>query len=519
MENAPRLTFKTYLNNSLICLDDLRDTIACRIDICLIYDRLNIRSIKEELMKQKFSEENTFENTMVCQELRFNIFKCNPFFCKYADLDGSKSLKKINKRELIKPFALCYSSKNRVERYSVENFRINTTTDITVEKVSVKISIQQIVSFLSMIRNTSNILQEKYIEKITKDESQANGRNVNSSSPKKSLFSTYDTSEDAQRFKETFEVFSNRYYQVPKKKVTSTYEVEDDIEEKDAIVSKQENLNKLKSPIKMNKNTVIEEEKKEFAEPIESKGKNTFNFFFHGLSIFFINDYRDNSYPVLCLSLKDTNYIKDNRVDGSFVSQSQLEASFDYYNIKNGYWEPFVEGLDIEFQYDKQLESKVIQVKAKESINLNISPDFVAVLNYCLKSWEEAQKSLKDTNTNQNVLHENQDMFSEEVKHITDGEIKTKDQIALFTFDEEEDIMDIATPYRIRNLTGNIVFIETLFGEKKDKYVLNDNQTTKIAISYDKQTTKNFDGINSKMNDNVKILFEGLHLPIDSKAL
>ena len=104
----------------------------------------------------------------------------------------------------------------------------------------------------------------------------------------------------------------------------------------------------------------------------ETKGKDKLSFFFQGMSIYFINDYGDNSYPVLCLKLKETTYNRENLHQGSFQSQAFLDASFDYYNIKNGYWEPFIEGLDIEFQYDRQQESSVIQVKGKDSINLNI---------------------------------------------------------------------------------------------------------------------------------------------------
>lgn len=82
------------------------------------------------------------------------------------------------------------------------------------------------------------------------------------------------------------------------------------------------------------------------------------------------------------MSLKETNYSKENRIDGSFVSQAHIDANFDYYNIKNGFWEPFIEGMNIEFEYDKQLESKIIQIKGSESINLNISPEFVSILSY-----------------------------------------------------------------------------------------------------------------------------------------
>jgi hypothetical protein len=216
------------------------------------------------------------------------------------------------------------------------------------------------------------------------------------------------------------------------------------------------------------------------------------------------------------VSLKETNYNKENRIDGSFVSQAHINANFDYYNIGNGYWEPFIEGMDIEFEYDKQLQNKIIQIKGNESINLNISPEFVSILNYCLKSYEEAQKIIKIKNgetTGANELN----MFSEEVKSIFEHEeIKTEERSTLFSLNNDENVVDIATPYKVRNLTGLTIFIETLFDDKKEKYILNNGQTTKIAISYEKQTRKNFDGISSKINDNIKIQFQGLYLPIQS---
>lgn len=108
-------------------------------------------------------------------------------------------------------------------------------------------------------------------------------------------------------------------------------------------------------------------------------------------------------------------------------------------------------------------------------------------------------------------------MFSEEVKSIFENEeIKKEERNTLFTLDSDENVVDIATPYKVRNLTGVTIFIEPLFEDKKEKYILNDGQTTKIAISYEKQTRKNFEGINSKINDNIKVQFQGLYLPIQS---
>ena len=159
----------------------------------------------------------------------------------------------MRRREVIKPFAICYSSKSRIERFGIESFRINYNTDITVEQVAVKISINQIVSFLSMIKNTSNILHEKYTEKIKKDHMMGDDKNpVNSSEAKKSILDTGENLVDETvMFKETFEVFSNRYLQVPKKRIDDHFDIGDEEEEKHALSQKQENLSRLSSKINM----------------------------------------------------------------------------------------------------------------------------------------------------------------------------------------------------------------------------------------------------------------------------
>ena len=222
------------------------------MDLCFIYDRFHIKSIKNELLSQRFSS-NEFENSQISKEIRFNIVKCNPFFCKFEDLNGVTSFEKVRKREIIKPFALWYSSKNRIERFESDNFKTHTSTDITVDQIAVNMSINQIVSFLSMIRNTSNILHEKYTEKIKNDaEINMAKKMVKNSEPTKLMLDRKESAyEETMMFKETFEVFSNRYYQVPKRRVTDTFDIEDDEEEKSALNQKQENLLKLNSKVNM----------------------------------------------------------------------------------------------------------------------------------------------------------------------------------------------------------------------------------------------------------------------------
>jgi hypothetical protein len=118
----------------------------------------------------------------------------------------------------------------------------------------VKISINQIVSFLSMIKNTSNILKEKYSERLKNDidDSSHENRMVNSSEPKKSILDGNNTeNQDGMLFTETIKIFSDRYQKIPKKKLTNNFSTEEEEEEKSAISSKLKNLSKLQSPTKM----------------------------------------------------------------------------------------------------------------------------------------------------------------------------------------------------------------------------------------------------------------------------
>lgn len=103
-----------------------------------------------------------------------------------------------------------------------------------------------------MIHNTSNILNEKYIERIQKDdEALLDSKNVKDSLTKKSIANVAKNSDNTQKFKSTFEIFSNRYSQIPKNRVNSHMEMEDEVDEHDALNSKQANIAKLKNPFKM----------------------------------------------------------------------------------------------------------------------------------------------------------------------------------------------------------------------------------------------------------------------------
>lgn len=99
-----------------------------------------------------------------------------------------------------------------------------------------------------MIQNTSNILKEKYTEKIKKDIHYTQEPvSASSHESKESLFGNSEIFEGTGIFKETYEVFSNRYKKVPNKKITDQTDEANHEEEKVALASKAENANRIKS--------------------------------------------------------------------------------------------------------------------------------------------------------------------------------------------------------------------------------------------------------------------------------
>ena len=140
-------------------------------------------------------------------------------------------------------------------------------------------SIRQIVSFLFMIRNTSQILTEKYTDRIKNDDSlMLERRNPKNSLTKKSLAELTEFSDntimakEASDIKETIDIFTKRYYKVPSKRIPKSFEIEDEEEEKYAISSKAKNIQLLKSPLSPNKIEADLEERKRIGKDDESIG-------------------------------------------------------------------------------------------------------------------------------------------------------------------------------------------------------------------------------------------------------
>ena len=86
--------------------------------------------------------------------------------------------------------------------------------------------------------------------------------------------------------------------------------------------------------------------------------------------------------------------------------------------------------------------------------------------------------------------------------------------------EHEEDIIDIATPYAIHNLTGYPFIVYPHFDQGKSYFVKN-GENVKIGVKYEHQTNKSIDSRDdSKVTDDVKIIFtETNALPIECVAM
>jgi len=60
-------------------------------------------------------KENLKEGDLaLAKSLKFNIVEFHPFFCQYKDLNGHLDFENVKKREIVQPFAICYSKKENL---------------------------------------------------------------------------------------------------------------------------------------------------------------------------------------------------------------------------------------------------------------------------------------------------------------------------------------------------------------------------------------------------------------------
>jgi hypothetical protein len=65
-----------------------------------------------------------------------------------------------------------------------------------------------------------------------------------------------------------------------------------------------------------------------------------------GLSLFFLNDYGNNCYPVFSMKIDRVNYNHLLAVEQKkFIASARIRTDITYFNLRAGFWEPFLEGL------------------------------------------------------------------------------------------------------------------------------------------------------------------------------
>ena len=108
-----------------------------------------------------------------------------------------------------------------------------------------------------------------------------------------------------------------------------------------------------------------------------------------GVHVYFINDFLDNFYPVISVSLREISY-KRTIQEEQEMSEAMLQVRVQYYNINAGLWEPFIEQLHLKLLVDKGRDAQFMQVKSEELINVDLSLELVQILHSAAKSWHGA---------------------------------------------------------------------------------------------------------------------------------
>lgn len=137
-----------------------------------------------------------------------------------------------------------------------------------------------------------------------------------------------------------------------------------------------------------------EEESDGYAETRDGESKLNFNL--SGLAVSVINDYGDQFYPVIRMDINDIEYMKTNIDQTSFTSQANITAALEYYNLKAGVWEPALEGLNFKLMYDQNSMNKIIQIKAEDPIDVNVSPELIEITYTAYLSWEKFKADFEE---------------------------------------------------------------------------------------------------------------------------
>eukprot|EP00347_Sterkiella_histriomuscorum_P000566 403375355 len=285
----------------------------------------------------------------------------------------------------------------------------------------------------------------------------------------------------------------------------------------------------------------------------EERGVDQFQVVSYGLKVLIINDYLQNFFPVLGMSISEFHYSSDQN-ETQKAGITQFSSAINYYNAEAGEWEPFIETFKIHFTIMEEFKNqkRMMQCELPQSLSLNITEKLVKNLSNTYKSW--LSSSDEDTQQQQNTKKTNEyDQFQSDRGGTVRKRISsTFKQYTFEDIDEEEEFdqtqkeEDVVTPYSIcnqtnqnllvkrlnnindrevtdkkskRNLQSNIqsMLVKGGVGQEQSKlnrvYVINPGEAIDYAVDYELQVKQQMNIYNShqfsgQQGEFIKILFE-----------
>ena len=111
-----------------------------------------------------------------------------------------------------------------------------------------------------------------------------------------------------------------------------------------------------------------------------------------GMSIFFVNDYGSNYYPVLSLKIYKVLYEQkfDDKLN-MLKALAQMRLEMSYFNVKVGYWEPAIERLQLEGRAEKEENNHLRgQIDSVGDLNFDISLEFISIMKHSISCYDKA---------------------------------------------------------------------------------------------------------------------------------
>ena len=123
--------------------------------------------------------------------------------------------------------------------------------------------------------------------------------------------------------------------------------------------------------------------------PPKREVKVTNEFVTGGLKVIFINDKDCNFLPII--SINSSPFEISSHLRPTYKNLlAELELSINYFNIKIGRWEPFIEKFKFHASVDQDLDSgfQATNIEFKECFNINITDKLIENLYDSRRAWQ-----------------------------------------------------------------------------------------------------------------------------------